>query len=118
MNQELKKDKSPINSINLKGYSHESCPTETAAGDTLLSISNNLSYKPRNDLCIHKSKELESTFIEILSPKKTNVIVGCIYRHPDMQLNEFNDYYINNLLDKLSKENKTVFLLGILILTY
>ena len=96
----------------MKGYSHESCPTESAAGGTLLYISNNLSYKPRNDLCIYKSKELESAFIEILSPKKTNVIVGCIYRHPDMQLNEFNDYYINNLLDKLSKENKTVFLLG------
>ena len=108
MNQELKKDKSPINSINLKGYSHESCPTESAAGGTLLYISNNLSYKPRNDLCIYKSTELESTFIEILSPKKTNVIVGCIYRHPHMDLNEFNDYIINNLLDKLSKENKTV----------
>ena len=108
----IKKDKSPINSINLKGYSHESCPTESAAGGTLLYISNNLSYKPRNDLCIYKSTELESTFIEILSAKKTNVIVGCIYRHPHMDLNEFNDYYINNLLDKLSKENKTVFLLG------
>ena len=112
MNQELKKDKSPINSINLKGYSHESCPTESAAGGTLLYISNNLSYKPRNDLCIYKSKELESAFIEILSPKKTNVILGCIYRHPHMDLNKFNDYCINNLLDKLSKENKTVSLLG------
>ena len=29
-----------------------------------------------------------------------------------MDLNEFDYYYINNLLDKLSKENKTVFLLG------
>ena len=108
----IKKDKSPINSINLKGYSHESCPTESAAGGTLLCISNNLSCKPRNDSCIYKSTELESTFNEILSPKKTNMIVGCIYRHPHMDLNEFNDYYINNLLDKLSKENKTVFLLG------
>ena len=53
-----------------------------------------------------------STFIEILSPKKTNVIVVCIYRHPHMDLHEFNDYYINNLLDKLPKENKTIFLLG------
>ena len=100
MNQELKKDKCPINSINLKGYSHESCPTESAAGGTLLYISNNLSYKPRNDLCIYKSAELESTFIEILNPKKTNVIVGCIYRHPQMDLNEFNDCYVNNLLDR------------------
>ena len=96
----------------MKGYSYESCPTESAAGGTLLYISNNLSYKPRNDLCIYKSTELEPTFNEILSPKKTNVIVGCIYGHPNMDFNEFNDYYINNLLDKLSKENKTVFLLG------
>ena len=108
----IKKDKSPINSINLKGYSHESCPTESAAGGTLLYISNNLSYKPTNDLCINKSTELESKFIEILNTEKMNVIVGCIYHHPHMDLNEFNDYYINNLLDKLSKENKTVLLLG------
>ena len=101
----------------MKGYSHESCST---AGGTLLYTSNNLSYKPRNDLCVYRPTDLESTFIEILSPKKTMwlwvyviVIVGlCLYRHPHMDLNEFNDYYNNNLLDKLSKENKTVFLLG------
>ena len=29
-----------------------------------------------------------------------------------MDLNEFNDYYINNLWVQLSKENKTVFILG------
>ena len=29
-----------------------------------------------------------------------------------MNINEFNDDYPNELLDKLSKENKTVFLLG------
>ena len=96
----------------MKGYSHESCLTEPAVGGILLYISSNLSYKPRNDLFIYKSTELELTFIEILSPKKTNVIMGCIYRHPHMHLNEFNDYYINNLLDKLSKENKAAFLLG------
>ena len=96
----------------MKGTSHEPCPTGSAAGGTLLYIRNNLSYKPRNDLCIYKSTELESTFIKILNRKKTNVIMGCIYCHPHMDLNEFNDYCINNLLDKLSKENKTVFLLG------
>ena len=54
----------------MKGYSHESCPTESAADGTLLYISNNLSYKRRNDLCIYKSTEFEATFIEILDPKK------------------------------------------------
>ena len=38
--------------------------------------------------------------------------MGYIYRHSHMDLNEFSDYCINNLLDKLSKETKTVFLLG------
>ena len=41
-----------------------------------------------------------------------NVIVGCIYHHPHMVLNEFNDCYINNLLDNLSKENKTLLPVG------
>ena len=40
------------------------------------------------------------------------MIVGCICRHPHMDLNEFNDCYINNLLNKLSKKNKTVLPLG------
>ena len=70
---------------------------ESAAGGTLLCISNYLSYKPRNDLNIYKFTESQSTFTETLNPKKTNVIVGCIYRHSHMDLNEFNDYYFNNL---------------------
>ena len=74
-------------------------PTESHADGTLLYINNKLSYKLRQDLCIYKSSELESTFIEIINPKKkTNIIIGCIYRHPTMNLNEFNNNYLNILL--------------------
>ena len=38
--------------------------------------------------------------------------MGCIYRHPSMDLTEFNEIYLSDLLEKLTKENKTVFLLG------
>ena len=38
--------------------------------------------------------------------------MGCIYRHPTIDLNEFNCYYLNPFLKKLAKEQKTVFLLG------
>ena len=86
----------------MKGYFHEPCPTEFAAGGTLLYISNHLSHKPRNDLYIHKSTELESTFVKVLNPEERNVVEGCIYYHPHMDLNEFNDYCVNNLLDNLS----------------
>ena len=98
--------------ISIPNYSYESCPTEANAGGTLIYIRNHLSYKTRNDLKIYKSFELESTFIEICNTKKTNIIIGCIYEHPSMNINEFNDDYLNELLDKLSKENKTIFLLG------
>ena len=61
---------------------------------------------------IYKSHELESTFIKIINPKKSNIILGVVYRHPAMDLNEFNDKYVNKLLDNKAKENKTIFLLG------
>ena len=94
----ITKNKAQINHIDLTNYSYEHCPTESSAGGTLLYIRNHLSYKTRNDLNIYKSSELESTFIEIINHKKSNIIVGCIYRHPAMDLNEFNDYYLNELL--------------------
>ena len=43
---------------------------------------------------------------------KTNISNGCIYKHPNMNINEFNEDYLNGLPDKLSKENKTMFILG------
>ena len=38
-------------------------------GGTLIYIDNNNRYKVRNDLKIYKSKEIESTFIEIIEAK-------------------------------------------------
>ena len=96
----------------LNHYSFEFTPTETSAGGTLLYIANHLSYKCRNDLSIYKKNELESTFIEIVNPKKSNIIVGVIYRHPSMDLADFNSNYLNKLLENISKEQKSVFLLG------
>ena len=55
---------------------------------------------------------MESTFIEIVSLKKSNIIVGVIYRHPSMDLTDFNCNYLNQLLQNISKEQKSVFLLG------
>ena len=102
------------------------CPTiplntyqQSHAGGTLLYISNNIAYNPRKDLNIYKTHELESTFIEIFNPKKSNIILGVVYQHRTMDLNEFNDKYVNELLLLLLlllldniKENKTTFLPG------
>ena len=58
-------------------------------------------------------KKNESIFVEVVLLKKSNLIVGCIYKHPCMDICTFNDHYLNPLLDNLSKEaNKTIVLLG------
>ena len=55
---------------------------------------------------------MESTFIEIVNPRKSNIIVGVIYRHPSMDLADFNCNYSNKLLESIPKEQKSVPLLG------
>ena len=63
-------------------------------------------------MIIYKSADLESAFIEIINHKKSTILVGCIFSHSVMNLNEFNDCYLNELSHKLSSENKPVILLG------
>ena len=64
------KDTNLSKNINIYNYSVKFTPTESQAGGTLLCINNKLSHKLRQDLCIYKSSELESTFIKIINQKK------------------------------------------------
>ena len=54
--------------------------------------------KPRNDLFVYKTTELESTVIVLI---QTNIIISAIYGHPNMELDEFNESYFNLLLDNI-----------------
>ena len=46
-------------------------------------------------------------------PRESNLIAGCIYTHPCIDICIFNDHYLNPLLDNLSKEgSETIVLLG------
>ena len=51
--------------------------TESSAGGTLFMFYR-ISYKPSLELSIYKSNEPESTFIETLNHKKSNIIINCI----------------------------------------
>ena len=82
--------------INLKTYNFEYTPTESTAGGTTLYIANHLAYKPRYNLKIYKTN-------------KQNVLIGCVYRHPSINQEEFNKYHLDNLLEKLTMEKKRFF---------
>ena len=97
--------------LTIKGFSYEHTPTEAACGGALLYISSNLQYKPRYDLQIYKSRHIETVFVEILYPKRSNLIIGCMYRHPCTSISEFN-YLLSPVLHKISKEKKNVIILG------
>ena len=75
-------------------------------------MKNGISFVPRNDLDIQKDKKLESCFIEIQNPKQQNSIVGVVYRHPTMDQNEFINDHLCELTQRLSKENKPMFVTG------
>ena len=48
----------------------------------------------------------------MVNPQKSNITVRVIYIHPSIDLTNFNCYYLNKLLDNISKEQKSTFLLG------
>ena len=78
--------------------------TEASAGGALLYINNRLSRKTRIYLQIYPSGRLELESIEVNCPKTSNLIIGCIYQHPTLHIEEFNSIYVFPLLPKPSKE--------------
>ena len=98
---------------NLEGFSHVDCNTDSNKGGVRLYVSKKYDYKTRPDLQIYRSTLLESTFVELSSNNnKENVIIGCIYKHPSMEIEEFNDDYLKKTLEKVTYENKKMFMLG------
>ena len=54
--------------------------------------------------CIFKTMKLKFLFIELINTKKPNAVIGAIYKHNNMDLDELNDIYFNPLLYKISSE--------------
>ena len=108
------KNSPPIFDFDIGGYTAVHTPTESSAGGALLYISNYLYYFPRSDLddVLYKPKELESVFVEVSFSNKPNCIVGCIYKHPGMSVNTFTAEFLSPFLQLVSKENKSIVLLG------
>ena len=103
----------PKTDISIDGYQEPlSTPTESTKGGVLIYVRDGIKAKPRPDLTVYRRKELESLFIEIVNPREANDIVGVIYRHPCMNPSIFTDDYLKDIVDRLSSENKKVYIAG------
>ena len=79
-------------------------------GDGLY-LSDNLDYRIRKDIYADENEVMESLFIEIIRPHERNVIPLLIYRPPNQNVNDFVTR-INDVLEKISRDNKTCSLMG------
>ena len=60
-----------------------------------------------------KAKKIESLFIEIINKNARNSIVGVLYRHPSMDMDECNEVKLELLLSKLyCEKNLKIYLVG------
>ena len=55
---------------------------------------------------MYKSKEIESTFIELFNNNNLNTVIGCIYKRPKVPVTEFTEDFLVPLLEKLAKQKK------------
>ena len=103
----IKKGIDPNFNVEVKGYKQYSTPTESDKGGVIIYIANHYNCKPREDLdvIVYKSYVLESVFAEIIISNKKNILLGCIYRHPSMDVKDFNENYLFPLMDKSSDKN-------------
>ena len=76
------KSQSLNTNVSLQNYVIEQTSTKSTAGGPLLYINKRHSYKTHPDLTIYKRKKLESIFVEVFLPKKSNLIVGSICKNP------------------------------------
>ena len=99
-------------SVDIDGYRfiHKNRPNRTSGGVGLY-ISENLEFKLRPDLCFDNPDIAKSLFIEIKKPKGKNIIVGIVYRAPNLHPDDFLSKN-TEVLDKISRENKICYLLG------
>ena len=102
----LIKNSHPIIDINIQNYHKPmSTPSEASKGGVLLYVNKKISnFKPRPDLNTYAPKMLETAFIEIINPNKSNTLIGVLYRHPSLDVDLFNRDHIRPLVTKLSLE--------------
>ena len=98
--------------VSLQNFVIEKTSTKSTAGELLLYFDKRHSYKACPYITIQKALNLESVYIEIILPNKSNLIVGCTYRYLCVDVCTFHDH-VTHYQNKSSKEaNKTIVLLG------
>lgn len=105
-----------INSLfEIAGYSATHRCRGSRGGGVSLYVRKGLDFKQRTDLEVKfQDCNSEAVFLEVQTvvlKEKKKVIIGCIYRPPNTNINEFKEGLLE-VLEHVDKENKPCYLLG------
>ena len=98
--------------VNIPGYNLISNHRQHGnGGGTALLVCDGIIHKHRRDLDIFDEKIIESVFIETISKRRKKIIIGSIYRPPNVNPNLFITT-VTELTSKLKLEQKSDIILG------
>ena len=104
------KDKSFLANISLDGYKLFHTPSNSPKGGTAIYVNDDYDVFERTDIKA-QTDLFESVWVEIKNKQSKNIVCGCIYRHPNQKISEFNKY-LDSTLKKITDENKEVYICG------
>ena len=108
---ETKLNSKTVINIDIPRYQFFHTDSETAAGGAGLYVSNNLHALCRPDIKF-KMPLVESCWCEIIIGKnKSNIIVGCIYKHPTANLSDFT-LELEAIIKNISEKNQHIYIMG------
>lgn len=96
---------------NIDGYDFISKQRKAKdGGDVGVYVTEYLQYKVREDLSYYIEDIYESIFIELQQEEK-HIIIGVIYRPPNNNNKEFEEY-LDKTLTRITQENKSTYIMG------
>ena len=96
----------------LEGYDYIGLNRETKKGGGVgIYIKEHINRKKREDLTTNIEDIIESVCIEICTTIGKNIIIAVIYRPPNNKIEIFENP-MNDLLNKIDRENKICYLMG------
>mgnify|MGYP002804047169 FL=1 len=81
--------------------------TSRNGGGVGIYITKDMNFKLRRDLNTNDENIMESTFVEIITPNKKNIVIGVIYRPPNSKFDLFENE-INQISSKIDKRIRYV----------
>ena len=96
--------------IYIPGYRFIGTNSKSVAGGVGMYIAKHHDFIKRLDLEI-VLEGVESCWVEITRKRQKNIVIGCIYRHPSNNREQFQDAF-KEKLDTLTKQNSEIYMLG------